>query len=113
MNDFYLSIGIILISILILLFESSTDIDTSLKKTPPMKIDEVQLDFDKPIYPILKQPLFDDNFKIILPEDLPKIEEMKEKSNRIYKQSDQMKNILKFKKANQNALYINEKQIRL
>jgi len=38
---------------------------------------------------------------------------MIEKSNKINKQSDYMKNILKIKKANQNALHINEKEKRL
>lgn len=113
MNDFYLGIGIILASILILLFESSPNSDTYIKNTPPMKIDEVQLDFDKPKYPILKEPLFDANFKIILPEDPPKIDKMKEKSRDINKQSDYMKNLLKLKKAKQNALHINKKEKRL
>jgi len=111
MNDFYLGISILIASILMFLV-SNLNQEECIKNTP-MKLDEIQLDFDKPIYPLLKEPLFDDNFKMILPEDPPKIDKMIEKSNKINKQSDQMKNILKIKKANQNALHINEKEKRL
>ncbi len=111
MNDLYIGISILIVSTVMFIYSSLNKEEYI--KTPSMKIDEVQLDFDKPKYPILKEPLFDDNFKIILPEDPPKIDKMKEKSRDINKQSDYMKNLLKLKKAKQNALHINEKEKRL
>jgi len=109
MNDFYLSVSVLVVSLILFFFPSSKE---ECKNTH-MKLDEIQLNYDKPIYPVLKEPLFDDNFKIILPDEHPKIDKMIEKSIKIDKQSEFMKNILKFKKANQDALHINEKEKRL
>lgn len=111
MNDFYLGLTILITSVVMFLYSSLNNEEVIY--TPPMKLEEIKLDFETPAYPILKEPLFDDNFNIIIPEEKPKIDLMKEKSKLLNKQSDEMKKRLKFKKANQNALHINEKEKRL
>ena len=111
MNDLYIGISILIVSTVMFIYSSLNKEEYI--KTPSMKLEEIKLDFDKPKYPILKEPLFDDNFNIILPEEPPKLDLMKEKFKKIDTQSNDVKIMLKIKKAKQNALHINEKEKRL
>ena len=112
MNDLYIGISILIVSTVMFIYSSLNKEEYI--KTPSMKLEEIKLDFDKPKYPILKEPLFDDNFNIVLPEEgSPKLDLMKEKFKKIDTQSNDVKIMLKIKKAKQNALHINEKEKRL